>query len=152
MVNFSGHCFMTIKLERHHTTRWSRKKGEKTVLLQNVAQKSINWINKSIFGSCKIESHFYRHEETQWKSCIKIRQSSVKENTFACRHFFTTLDTVHWSFWHKSIGLWAAWGETVKAQMANAKCLSFSTNIVVTRLTPQKYLYPSVLLNLLTSS
>lgn len=53
------------------------QKSEKNVF-QNTAQKSINWINKSIFGSCNIESHFYRHRErsseNMGESCIKIIQ------------------------------------------------------------------------------
>lgn len=62
-VNFSGHCFMTIKLERTYRRKKSlTQNGEENVLQKIVAQKSINWINKSIFSSCNIESHFYGHQ------------------------------------------------------------------------------------------
>lgn len=76
LVNFSSHCFLTIKLERWPHSRIAAKKRlyrREKRFWGNVAQKSINWINKSIFDSCSIESHFYS-QRFSGKSCMKIIQ------------------------------------------------------------------------------
>ena len=87
LVNFSGHCFMTIKLERR-----TKKKKTARKRFPKCCAESINWINKSIFDSCNIESHFYSHEERSHEnSCIKIVHQDTIFSVHTIWHFENAL-------------------------------------------------------------